>query len=421
MISAGDDLTTGSLTLGIGTINVAGTLSDTGNVALAPSGIPGLIDIDSTGAVSIAGSAVVRQVDFVGTGGTLIFGATNALTLTQALAAPIANFQAGDVVDLRGLAESGVASIVVVGSVVKLLNASGQALADLTVSGATFGMSFTADSTGGTELVAGAATNFENLDVAGKTGPQTVTVGSATTGLLELTNSSTGGTSGTATTTAGLANVSVTVPAGYNQLIVTAPGSETIQGNGSDDFSATFGANSTVTFTSNGGSGTITALGPAMITVTDTATVSGAQASAADTNAAAGAATVSAAAAADTVPTGASGASSIDFISNSTPAAPAGSGNTTLAGGATANNTIAGSVSQNVFAPASREGGVHAITNHINPNFNTSLSGAAMSDFNTLAAAPNGSILHLSDQTTIQLYGVKSTSLNTSLPGGAHV
>jgi len=410
MISAGDDLTTGSLTLGIGTINVAGTLSDTGNVALAPSGIPGLIDIDSTGAVSIAGSAVVRQVDFVGTGGTLIFGATNALTLTQALAAPIANFQAGDVVDLRGLAESSVASIVVVGSEVKLLNSSGKALADLTVSGATSGLGFTADSTGGTELVAGAAANFENLDVAGKTGPQTVTVGAATTGLLELTNSSTVGTSGTATTTAGLANVSVTVPAGYNQLIVTAPGSETVTGNGSDDFSATFGANSTVTFNSNGGSGTITALGPALINLTD----GGPQSSTAVENAAAGSATVSAAASTF-------GAASIGFISNSTPAALAGSGNPTLSGAAAANTTITGAVSQKVFGKAANGGGAHAISSHINANLNASLSAAAVPDFNTLAAAPNGSILHLSDQTTIQLYGVKSTSLNTSIPGGAHV
>jgi hypothetical protein len=414
VILADDHLTTGSVTLGIGTIDVAGTLTDTGAVDLAPSGITGLIDIESTGAVSIAGAVAVRQVDFIGTGGTLILGTSSATILTVGLDALISNFQAGDVVDLRGLAESGVASIDVVGASVKLLNAAGKALADLTVSGATSGLGFTADSTGGTELMAGAAPNFENLDVAGKTGPQAVTVGAAATGLLEVTNTSTTGTSGTATTTAGAANVSLTVPDGYNTLLVTAPGSETIAGNGSDDFSATFGPNSTVTFNSHGGSGTITAQGPAEITVTNSTSDSGAQASS-EVNAATGTATIAAAAATDTVLAGAASVANIAFIGSSV-AASAGSGNTTLPGAAVATGTITGAVNQHVFSQDSGAGGVRAITSQITASLNGSVSGAAMPDFTTLAGA-NGSILHLADHTTIQLYGVTSTSPNASIAG----
>jgi hypothetical protein len=258
-IIAADALTTGSVTLGSGIIDVAGTLDDTG--ALTASAAAGVIDIESSGAVSIAGAAAAQDIAFIGSGGRLIFGTTTALTLTQGLVAPITNFQAGDVIDLSGLEESSVASVSVAGSTVELLNGSGQALAVLTVSGAILGLTFIDDSTGGTLLVAGVAANFENLDVAGQTGPQTVTVGAATSGELELTNASISGTTGLTTTTPGVANVSVTVPAGYNQLLVTAPGTENIAGNGSNNFSATFGANSAVTFNSNGGSGTVAAGG----------------------------------------------------------------------------------------------------------------------------------------------------------------
>ncbi len=408
VILAADTLTAGSVSLGAGIIDVAGTLNDTGD--LVASAAAGVIDIESSGMVSIT-AAASQSIAFAGVGGSLIFGTTNALTLTQGLTAPITNFQIGDMIDLRGLAESSVASVTVVGSTVSLLDASGHALAALTVSGAVLGVTFAEDSTGGTLLVAGLAPNYENLDVAGKTGPQIVTVGAATSGLLEITNSSTSGTSGVSATTPGLANVSVTVPGGYNQLLVTAPGSETIAGNGSNNFSATFGPNSTVTFNSNGGSGTITALGPAMITVTDTSTAGSVQASAAVTNTAA-----------DTVLAGASGAASIPFINNSTLAALPVSATTTLASAAaTASITISGAAGQHVFSQAANANGAHAITNHITANLSASPAGAANKDFNTLAAAPNGSILHLSDQTTIHLHGVKSTSLTASIAGGTHV
>jgi hypothetical protein len=592
LVLAHDVLTAGSVELGSGTIDVAGTLDDTG--VLTAGATTGVIDIESSGVVSIAGAAAVQDIAFAGTGGTLIFGATNALTLTQALDAPIDNFQAGDVVDLRGLAESGVASIVVVGSVVKLLNASGQAVADLTVSGAISGLGFAADSTGGTELVAGAAENFENLDVAGETGAQAVTVGSALTGLLQISN-----TDSLGATTGGSANVSLTVPTGYTALSVTAPGSETIQGNGEAVMQVTLGGASRVTFNTGGGGGVITVGGAGdLIGLTGASwSVTGATAGNDTFNANAadllvstygagnatgnalstsppsnvvglaglaatvvsggsddlietfqghdlvyvnGSANVLVNGGADTVYAGATSTAvkaffnlyggTMDFINNSTVAATvsgavpgasggsttafggagggvfiggnagnnsligaagtvtlvaggtnnfleaagyassyatenilnAGSGGATLvASGSTGYNefyggsgtdsivsfgtgmqvyyvgitgsekmtgsTVSGAVNEYIFNQDSTDGGADVITNfrvgvdHIDVNYNGSLSGVSITGFSSLGGATAGTIIYLSDQTTIQLYGVKSSSLSASIIGGTHV
>jgi hypothetical protein len=108
------------------------------------------------------------------------------------------------------------------------------------------------------------AANFENLDVAGLSGAQTATVGSATLpGVLDITNYNS-----LNATVAGAANIGLTVPGGYNTLVVQAPGSETLQGNGGN-FLAVFGSQSSVNFNAAGGSGTIYASG------SDTAALSG--------------------------------------------------------------------------------------------------------------------------------------------------
>jgi hypothetical protein len=99
--------------------------------------------------------------------------------------------------------------------------------------------------------------NFENLNVAGQTGAEAVTVGGFASGILEITN-----TSSVGTTTAGSANISLAVPTGYNTLVVQAPGSETIAGNASNNMLAIFGAQSSVNFNTGGGSGTVVAGGP---------------------------------------------------------------------------------------------------------------------------------------------------------------
>jgi len=120
--------------------------------------------------------------------------------------------------------------------------------------------------------VAGAVTqgaaNLQNLNVATVTGgadiSSQVTVGNGadTQGQLTLSNTDTAGA-----TTSGATNIKLTVPVGYNYLVVQAPGTETITGNGSSDFLAVFGSQSGVTFnsaaaTGGTGSGTVVAGGP---------------------------------------------------------------------------------------------------------------------------------------------------------------
>jgi len=251
VISAGDTLAAGSVTIGAGTVNVAGAFIDTG--AMLTGSAAGLIDIQSTGSVTIAGSVAAENIAFVGTGGRLAFTTVNGAGLGAALAASISNFQEGDVIDIRGLAAGSVRSVNVNGASVTFINSSGAALASLDVSGATNGLSVVADGSGGTELVSGLNANYQNLDVAGLSGPVVPTVGGAATGLLQISNVDSLGA-----TTAGEADVAVTLPGGYNALDVSAPGNETIAGNGAANFTATFEANASVTFTSNGGSGTVT-------------------------------------------------------------------------------------------------------------------------------------------------------------------
>jgi hypothetical protein len=254
-IEAGDALTTGSVILGTGTIDVAGTLTDTGAVA-AGSGA-GRIAIESTGLVSIAAGMAAEAIGFSGVGGDLVFGASDAATLLSGLDAVISNFAAGDVIDLSGLAIENVSGILDTAGTVTLFNAANQAIAVLQVSGPFTTLGYTADANGGTELVADQAANFENINVAGQSGPQAVTVGGSNTGLLQITN-----TNGAGATTAGAANVSLIVPVGYNTLIVSAPGTITVQGNGASHALANFLGASSVTYNTGGGSGVITASGP---------------------------------------------------------------------------------------------------------------------------------------------------------------
>lgn len=109
-------------------------------------------------------------------------------------------------------------------------------------------------------VTAGGA-NFQNLNVASINGGGSVngdiTVGSGAAGLLDISNTDT-----TGATTAGSTNISFTVPTGYDYVVVQAPGTETVTGNGSTNFLATFGSLAGVTFNTGGGSGTVVAGGP---------------------------------------------------------------------------------------------------------------------------------------------------------------
>jgi len=97
--------------------------------------------------------------------------------------------------------------------------------------------------------------NFENENVAGLSGNQAVTVGGFSSGLFELTNSS----SINGVTSSGLANVSVDVSSLYNTIVVEAPGSETVNSS-ANGLLAVFGNQSAVDF-NGGGSGTVIAAG----------------------------------------------------------------------------------------------------------------------------------------------------------------
>jgi hypothetical protein len=255
-ISAGDTLTAGSVTIGAATIDVAGTFVDNG--ALLTGSAAGQINIESTGSVTLAGSVAATNIAFTGSGGDLVFTTRNGagFGLLNSFFASITNFAAGDIVDIRGLAPGGVNSVSVAGAAVTVLDSSGGMLARLNVSGATSGLRFMADGSGGTELVSSGPVSYQNMDVAGLTGVQTPTIAAGTTGQLLISDvDSNGGV------TAGLASVSVIVPFGYNSVLVTAPGVETVQGNGAANVSDVFGGSSSVQFNSLGGNGAVTAQG----------------------------------------------------------------------------------------------------------------------------------------------------------------
>jgi hypothetical protein len=149
-VLAGEILAAGTVTLGTGTIALAGTLTDAGTLA-AGSGA-GLISVGAQGQLSVGGAAA-GKISFTGTGGTVMFTTTASAMLTSGLAAVISGFAAGDVIDLAGLAESQVGAVQISGSQVSVVTATGSLLASLDVTGG-LTLGFAADRNGGTELVA---------------------------------------------------------------------------------------------------------------------------------------------------------------------------------------------------------------------------------------------------------------------------
>jgi hypothetical protein len=99
--------------------------------------------------------------------------------------------------------------------------------------------------------------NFQNLNVAGQSGNQAVTVGASSTGIFELSNVS----SATGKASPGSMNVTVNVPSGYGAIVADAPGTATINGGGAFNELAIFAAESTVNYFTGGGSGTVVAGG----------------------------------------------------------------------------------------------------------------------------------------------------------------
>jgi hypothetical protein len=151
-VRTSDVLTTGSLTLGRGTIDISGRLADSGSLILGSAA--GAIIVESLGRLSIAGGTAASTIAFAGVGGSVVFSTSSAATLTTGLAATLAGFTVGDLLDLSGLAVAAVAAVHVVGSAVTVVNSVGQTLAALTITGLSGGLGFGNDGSGGTVLVA---------------------------------------------------------------------------------------------------------------------------------------------------------------------------------------------------------------------------------------------------------------------------
>ncbi len=151
-VQDGDVLTTGSLTVGAGSVAIAGTLADTG--ALLAGSVAGAITLDATASLVIAGAAADVGIAFSGAGGHLAFGAADGGTLESGLAADITGFGSGDVLDLSGLAVSSVAGVNVSGTNITVVGGGGQTLAELTLSGDFTRLGFMSDGNGGTDIVA---------------------------------------------------------------------------------------------------------------------------------------------------------------------------------------------------------------------------------------------------------------------------
>jgi len=90
-------------------------------------------------------------------------------------------------------------------------------------------------------------------------------------------------------------------------------------------------------------------------------------------------------------------------------------------------STQAGATNQYIFDQDGSGAGQDVITNfrlgsdQINVNVNGGLSGVDIASFASLGGGHSGTIIYLSDATTVQLYGVNVKSLSTSIIGGTHV
>jgi hypothetical protein len=151
-IGAGQVVAASTVTLGAGTIDLAGALVDTGGLAAGTAA--GTIILESTGKLQISGSAAAEAIDFSGTGGTLELATGDATALLSGLNVIISGFAQGDTLDLAGLAPAAGERVVIDGSNVTIVNAASQALAHLHVSGAFSSLVVKADGSGGSVLTA---------------------------------------------------------------------------------------------------------------------------------------------------------------------------------------------------------------------------------------------------------------------------
>lgn len=144
----------GSVTVGSGQIEVAGTLAVTGAL-LANARSATAVSIASGGLLTVGGADALG-IAFSGTGGSVFLQASDSTTLTTGLTGTISNFNAGDTLELSGLSYSAALGIAYGNLTASIYNgAVSNVVAQLALQGGFSGLGLARDAqTGGTVIVA---------------------------------------------------------------------------------------------------------------------------------------------------------------------------------------------------------------------------------------------------------------------------
>jgi hypothetical protein len=153
VIGLAETLKTATLTLGLATIDAAGSLIDTG--ALVGGSAVGMVEIEQHGHLTVAGAVGAMDVQFNASTGRVDFASTVTANLVAGLGGvQVSGFSGGDVMDFSGIKSGQVVAIEESGNVYSLLNSSYATLAKISITGAFSGLGFAADGQGGSEIVA---------------------------------------------------------------------------------------------------------------------------------------------------------------------------------------------------------------------------------------------------------------------------
>ena len=131
-IGAGNALAAGSVSIGLGTLDVAGSLTASG--ALTQAAQQALAEIEQHGRLSI-GTDLGVTTRFVGVGGNLTLTTTNASDLLTGQTGTIDGFAAGDTLDLAGLTYAATDHITSDGTFAYVRDSGGTLLAQLNLPG----------------------------------------------------------------------------------------------------------------------------------------------------------------------------------------------------------------------------------------------------------------------------------------------
>ena len=131
-IGAGNALGAGSVSIGLGTLDIAGSVADSGALALAAP--QALAEIEQHGRLSI-GTDLRVTTRFVGVGGNLTLTTANASDLLTGQTGTIDGFAGGDTLDLAGLSYAATDRITSDGSFAYVRDSGGTLLAQLNLPG----------------------------------------------------------------------------------------------------------------------------------------------------------------------------------------------------------------------------------------------------------------------------------------------